>query len=230
MMLCKYLDVDEKPVMPLLAQLPDGRLGEADSIPGAAALLLGLDYIDVDDERTAWHMRVNYLRGHALMMAMEGKKAIVRDNANIIFDNTATPTEEGEEEIPEDWFDQDPPAVLWASDDRVFLISLHEAGVITLYEREDSHAFRLHPAWEEIGQSGGESQQCGLCRHYDPKKLFCSPYRLEGREPGQGGRCAVFAPVTENFLGVNPGKGKRLRYLSLREEKLVEQWWVCKRA
>ncbi|HBV98089.1 MAG TPA: hypothetical protein DEF36_13740 [Desulfotomaculum sp.] len=231
MMQCKYLDVDEKPVMPLLAQLPDGRLGEADSIPGAAALLLGLDYIDVDDERTAWHMRVQYLRAQALVLAMEGKKAMVRDDANIIFDNTATPTEEGEEEVPEDWFNDVPPVTLWASDDRVFLLSLHEAGVITLYEREDSHAFRLHPAWEEIGQSGGESQQCGLCRQYDSKELFCSPYRLEGRESGEGRRCAAFAPVTEGFLGVSPGKSKRIRirYINLREEKIVEQWWVCKR-
>ncbi|MHB8156812.1 MAG: hypothetical protein ACYDEQ_05410 [Desulfocucumaceae bacterium] len=232
MMISNYLDVDEKPVMPILVQLPDGRLGETDSIPGAAALLLGLDYVDVDDERTAWHMRVHYLRGHALMLAMEGKKAIVRDNTNIIFDNTATPTEEEEEEedIPEDWFHEGPPVVLWASDDRVFLLSLHESGVITLYEREDSHAFRLDSIWEEIAKSGGSSQQCGLCRHYDPKKLFCSPYRLEGREPGEGGRCAAFAPATDNFLGVKPGKSKRLRYLNLREEKYIEQWWVCSRS
>lgn len=137
--------------------------------------------------------------------------------------------EEGEEEIPEDWFNEAPPVTLWASDDRVFLLSLHEVGVIILYEREDSHAFRLHPAWEEIAQSDGVGQQCGLCRHYDYQKLFCSPYRLEGRSPGEGGRCAAFIPAIESFQGVSPGKSKRLRYVSLREEKLVEQWWVCKR-
>lgn len=228
-MLSKYLDVDDKPVMPLLVQLPDRRMGEADSIPGAAALLLGLDYIDVDDERTSWHMRVQYLRAQALMLAMGGRMAIVRDNANIIFDNTTMPTEEGEEEILEDWFDEGPPVVLWASDDRVFLKSLHEADIIMLYEREDSYTFRFHPVWDEIARNSGATQRCGICGHYFNEKKFCSPYRMENRESGEGGRCAAFTPAIESLLGVKPGKRKRLRYLNLREEKLVEQWWVCER-
>jgi len=226
MMLSRYLGVDEKPAMPILVQLPDGRLGEADSIPGAAALLVGLDYVDVDDERTAWHMRVHYLRSHALMLAMEGKKAVVRDNVNIIFANYVLPTEEGEEEIPQDWFDESPPLVLWASDDRVFLLSLHEADIISLFEREDSYTFRLNHNWEEIDRSEGGTQQCGLCQHYIAEKQYCSPYRIEGRGQAEGKRCAAFVPRKEKCLK----KNRSLKYLNLREEKLVEQWWVCKRA
>lgn len=226
-MLCRYLDVNEKPAMPILVEMPDGRFGEADSIPAAMALLVGLDYIDVDDERTAWHMRVHYLRGQAMMLVMDGRKAIVRDNVSVIFDNSAAPPDDdGEDDIPEDWFRDEPPVILWASDDRVFLQSLHEADIITLYEREDSYAFRMHPAWEEIKNSKGEKQRCSICRHYDPAGKLCSPYRLENREPAQGRRCAAFAP---EYLGVNPGKRKRIRYVSLREEKLVEQSWVLDR-
>lgn len=231
MMICRYLDVDEKPTMPILVELPDGRFGEADSIPGAMALLVGLDYIDVDDERTAWHMRVHYLRSQAMMMVMEGKKVIVRDNVNIIFDNTVVPPDDEEEgDIPEDWFRDEPPVVLWASDDRVFLQSLHEADIITLYEREDSYAFRMHPAWEEIAKSNGEKQKCGICRHYNPERKQCSPYHLENREPDQGRRCAAFAPIVKEYLGVNPGKKKNILYVNLRGEKLVEQLWVLDRA
>jgi len=179
MMKCRYLDVDEKPTMPILVELPDGRFGEADSIPGAMALLVGLDYIDVDDERTAWHMRVRYLRSQAIMMVMEGKKAIVRDNVNVIFDNTVVPPDDEEEDdIPEDWFRDEPPVVLWASNDRLFLQSLHEADIITLYERDDSYAFRMHQVWDEISNSKGEKQKCDFCRHYSSDKK-CSPSALK---------------------------------------------------
>lgn len=228
MMVCRYLDINEKPTMPILVELPDGRFGEADSIPGAMALLVGLDYIDVDDERTAWHMRVHYLRGQAMMMAMEGRKAIVRDNVNVIYDNAQKSNNVDDEynEIPEDWFNDIPPVVLWASNDRVFLQSLHEAGIITLLERDDSYAFRMHLAWEDIGKSNGEMQKCCICRHYESVKKYCSTYNIGNREPDQGRRCAAFAPNVKGYLGINPGKKRNFRYICLRGEKIVEQWWV----
>ncbi|OPX94267.1 MAG: hypothetical protein A4E53_00094 [Pelotomaculum sp. PtaB.Bin104] len=176
-------------------------------------------------------MRVHYLRGQAMMLVMDGRKAIVRDNVNIIFDNTVVlHDDEDEDDIPEGWFSDEPPVVLWASDDRVFLQSLHEADIITLYEREDGYAFRMHPAWEEIAKSNGEKQKCSVCRHYDLAKKQCSPYRLEDRDPNMGSRCAAFAPAAKEYLGVNPGKKKKIRYVNLREEKLTKQWWVLDRS
>ena len=72
-------DATKVPEMPLLIILDNGIIGEASSIRGALALIIGNDYLDAEDGVDEWHLRVEAAR-------KESMKAIIRDANAVVYE------------------------------------------------------------------------------------------------------------------------------------------------
>jgi len=154
----RFLDPNnkrEKLSMPFVVDFNDGETkGEADSPAGIVALIIGPEYADILDEEVAWHARTEVMEWHALWLAgLDVETAVVDGSVPRPVFSTAPPGEEPEVELRVDG-------------DWVMAASLHNAGLITIYEREDSDVFRGGPA----------PATCQECRYYNPGEKRCDQF------------------------------------------------------
>lgn len=178
-----YLDPRDssiKPTLPLVAIFHDGEdKGEADCPKALAALVLGTEYVDVDDEWVGCKIRMKEARGAAAWHA-----AVTDDPVRVLDTGPDGPVVVWESsafrEAP------DAPAKEIRTDcDWVFLATLHNIGAIDLYERADARVFR---------DPLPKPASCRECAYYKAEggglsgdKPFCSQFlaTLPGLETAQ---------------------------------------------
>lgn len=139
-MLFRYLDPRDAsitPTLPFVAVFNDGEdRGEADCPKALAALVLGPEYADVDDEWVGVKMRMKEARGAAVWhSAVTGEPVRVLDTGP---DGPVVVWEPNELKM-------DPgiaAKVVRTDSDWVFLATLHNLGAIDLYERTDARVLR----------------------------------------------------------------------------------------
>ena len=139
------------PTMPIIVAM-EGFVGEACSIKGAAAIVIGNHYYDSPDENLDWNLRVNTARKECMKALGRGIDAVVYDKRyGIIPDNFAAQEDDEDYEM-----DDEDPEKIHVENDRVFLISLAKIGAIRLLEKENSFFFRPDP--NEIGNKGESNE------------------------------------------------------------------------
>jgi hypothetical protein len=137
------------PVMPLIVVFPDGVIGEAGTIHGATALVVGNEYLDAEDADTEWHMRVGVARREAMLAAAYDIDAVVFDSRIGIIENNyaARPGDSDYGYEPDEPAGE--PVKILVDDEKLFLLSLVKLGSIKVLERSDSYLLRPHQKEEE---------------------------------------------------------------------------------
>jgi len=170
----------KKPSMPFVMDFNDGETkGEADSPAGLAALIIGPEYADITDEEVAWHARVETMEWHALWLAGLGVCAVVVDGS-----------------VREPIFDpfkgqRSPEVELRVDGDWAMVASLHNAGLVTIYEKADSAVFR----------GGIAPASCTECRYYEEPKR-CAQFDIFLGEETAG--CLDGASKSEGCADTKP--------------------------
>ena len=185
------------PSMPLLVMPGDGTIWEAASIRGAAAVVIGNEYLDTDDGIVEWHMRVETARKEAMKALAADIDAVVFDSREgIIRYNYAAGRDD-----PDYQDDEDETAGVTArilvDTDRLFLLSLMDLGAIKVLERDDSYQLRTHPKWDLVSESKGAIRCCGTCLHKDEdngdgESILCPVYNAI-REKTDGSGCGSYS-------------------------------------
>lgn len=176
-------DEKQKPTMPFVLDFNDGETkGEADSPAGLVALVVGPEYADVEDEEVAWHVRTEAMEGHALWLAALGSAAVVVDGS-----------------VPEPVFDpygggRSPDVELRVDSDWAMIASLHNAGLVTLYEREDVSVFR----------GGAAPASCRECAYYSEAEKVCRQFDAALESDANG--CLDGAALPKEAVGDRKGK------------------------
>lgn len=246
-------DPEDRATMPLLMHMvEEDEFVEADSPTALCAALIGNEYFGTRDEVTKILLRARYARELAAALAgLYGVRVLVQGTTKVIYDSANPPyLEAGEKEeldkIP--WQNYDAPEVLFVEHEKAFLYSLHKIGVITLYERKDSHIFLPHPAQEEALKDGLAGYRCKNCLYFDREEQggFCHQWREKvGEEEGYRSQC--FVPRTEGFKGwfdkeakgddylvIDGPEGKQKPWIPpwmmLTLEQELEQGWITKEA
>ncbi len=140
------------PVMPLLVLLGNGIIGEAKSLRGATAIVIGTEYYDAEDNEDEWHYRVEHSRIEAMRALAAGLNIKITDtNLGEIKNNYAAAEDDPDYE---DDTEENPSMSISVENEKTFLLSLAEIGAIRIMEREDSSVFN-----KEIT----DSCNCGKC-------------------------------------------------------------------
>lgn len=167
-----YLDPNEpsqKPTLPFVVIFHDGEgKGEADCPKALAALVLGGEYADVDDEYVACAMRMKEARGAAVWHAAVSGEAVRvldagPDGPVVVWESEAAKAAPGA-----------PARVIRTDGDWAFLATLHNLGAIDLYERADARCFR---------DPLPKPASCAECAYYKP---------ASGDHPGDEPFCEQF--------------------------------------
>lgn len=182
------------PVMPLLIVLNSGIIGQAKTIRGAAALVIGKQYLVAKDEVESWNLRVEAARKEAMWAISSGIFAEVYDSRKgIIPNNYAVDEDDPDYEIDEDYEEE---FKIHVENDKAFLLSLANMGAIRLLERVDSFQFRSHIVWENLKENIS-LKNCGNCIHKieDPENggIFCPAYMVRKKHT-DGSECNSYAP------------------------------------
>lgn len=183
----RHPETDENtkvPVMPVLVVLDNGIVGEAKTIRGAAALVIGDRYFDSEDAIDEWNYRLETSRREAMKVLIDNIYAVVYDSKKGIIDNNyaAVP---GDPDYEDD--EDEPPYKIMIDNDKVFLFSLMKLGAIRVLERADS--FLLRPD----NTTRKEDKICSKCVYKSDNKdqLVCSIYD-EIKQLEDGLNCACF--------------------------------------
>lgn len=181
------------PTMPLLVVLENGVVGEATTVRGIVSIIIGNEYLDIEDRTTEWHVRVETARREVM-------KALSRDINAVVYDKRVGVVENNYAAAPEDPdYDDDPdelaPFKVRVENDRLFILSLLQLGGMKVLERTDSYMLRPHKKWEEEKLSNGALQCCGRCLHAEDNenKIICPVYNLLN-EKTDGSRCGSYTP------------------------------------
>lgn len=131
--------------------------GEADSPAGLVAVMVGSEYVDVEDEAVAWRMRAEYLQTCALNLAVVRKRAVVKDGSvnDVVFDPF-----EGEEIAGNE-------IKLCVDGDYAMVASLQRAGIIALWERVN--VFR---------NRNSAPANCGECAYFGKDAKRCVQFDM----------------------------------------------------
>ncbi|WP_027633452.1 hypothetical protein [Clostridium hydrogeniformans] len=127
-----------------IAKLPlligfDGMVGESDSIRGLLNILIK-EYSDAEDENDDWHLRVKLARSECMKALAYGIDAVVYDEEfGIIKNNYAADISDSDYEVDNE---VDNILKIYINDEKKFLLSLIELGVIKILERDDSFYFK----------------------------------------------------------------------------------------
>ena len=218
------------PTMPLLLVLENGVVGEATTVRGIVSIIIGNEYLDIEDRITEWHVRVEAARREVM-------KALSRDINAVVYDKRVGVVENNYAVAPDDPdYDNDPdepdPYNVRVENDRLFILSLLQLGGIKVLERTDSYILRPHEKWEEEKLSGGTVQCCGRCLHAEDKEnmIICPVYNLLN-EKTDGSRCGSYTPkLTSDEKRLEYAGGE---YIDLAQEydindlmSLVGQEWI----
>lgn len=182
------------PVMPLLVVLNSGIIGQAKTIRGAAALVIGKQYLVTKVEVESWNLRVEAARKEAMWAISSGVFAEVYDSRHgVISNNYAADEDNPDYEKDEDYEEE---FKIHVENDKAFLLSLANMGVIRLLERGDSFQFRSHKVWEHIKENTS-LKNCRNCIHKieDPENdgIFCPAYMVQ-KKHADGSECSSYAP------------------------------------
>jgi hypothetical protein len=127
------------PVMPILILLANGIIGEAKSLRGATALVIGNEYYDAEDKEDDWHYRVAHARHEAMKALAAGLNIKVMDkNLGEIKNNYAAA--EDDPDYEED-IQKKTSMSISVENEKAFLLSLAQIGTIRIMERDDSCIF-----------------------------------------------------------------------------------------
>lgn len=188
----KYSDNDSEarvPEMPLLVVFNDGTIGEARTLRGMMALLIGNEYYDAEDAIDEWHLRVEAARREAMRAMSNDIDTVIYDARNgIIKNNYAADPGDPDYDLELDA----PPFYIRVDNARLFILSLMKLGIITVLERDDSYLLRENK----------ENKSCKNCIFKEEstnEKIQCSVYK-EVRELDEGSDCSSFADYGNNQL------------------------------
>lgn len=195
------------PVMPILVVLNSGIIGQAKTIRGAAALVIGNQFLVAKDEIENWNLRVETARKEAMWAISSGIFAEVYDSRKgIIPNNYAVDEDDPDYEIDEDYEEE---FKIHVENDKALLLSLANMGAIRLLEREDSFQFRPHEGWENI-EKNPTLKCCGCCLHkiedFENGGVFCPVY-MNQRKHTDGSECSSYAlPIHESIREYTGGE------------------------
>lgn len=214
------------PVMPLLVVFENEMVGEARTIRGAVALVVGNKYFDAEDAIDEWHERVEASRKEAMKAVAWDRYAVTYDKRKGVIDyNFAASPEDPDYEIET----AAEPIKIRVDNERMFLLSLMQLGTITILEREDSYLLRHHDKWV----SEGPQQRCGSCRYQtiEMKGEFICPVYNEYKSLEDGKDCSSFGIRVDGSAAADDYKGGT--YINLAEEydlnelvNVVGQEWI----
>lgn len=181
------------PTMPLLVALENGAVGEATTVRGIVSIIIGNEYLDIEDRITEWHVRVEAARREVM-------KALSRDINAVVYDKRVGVVENNYAAEPDDPdYDDDPdepaPFKVRVENDRLFILSLLQLGGMKVLERTDSYILRPHQKWEVEKLSDGALQSCERCLYAEDNenKVICPVYNLSN-EKTDGSRCGSYTP------------------------------------
>lgn len=179
------------PEMPLIIALDNMIVGEAKSIRGAMAIVVGNEYLDCEDSQDEWNFRLQKARSVAMRSLAYNQDVLVcdsriKENNGVIPNNfaasAADPDYEVDEAASED--QENPPLKIRIENDKVFLLSLVNIGNITILEREDSFLLRS----SNIVPLKQCCSTCGFKIISNEKEIVCPVYNSI-KEPEEGMNC-----------------------------------------
>lgn len=199
------LEQTKIPHMSILIVLPNGIVGEAKTIRGAVAIVIGSQYFDAEDAVDEWHYRVELARRECMMMMSEDIYTVVYDKRRgVISNNYAAAPGDPDYEEP-----VGQPYKIRVDSERTFLYSLASLGIIRIMEREDSFLLKDYkPTGEKC---------CNACiyKTEEPTGLFCEVYN----EPPEDGKdCTSFGKIESNIEEYSGGT-----YIDIAQEYNLEQ-------
>ncbi len=171
-----YNDTKAKFTLPLGVVWVAGK-AESDCPRGLVSALIGDEYLDVIDESVAWHMRGRYLQYCAVLLAAQGKKVLIVDGS---VDTPIDAIGDGNEVVQ-----------LRIDGDYAMLASLHNAGMITLFEAV--------PVFSDPNSNPVRCDECAYCMEPD---RVCDQFELPCPELGvclDGVKKDVFIEVKKNL-------------------------------
>lgn len=183
------------PTMPILVVLDNGIIGEAKTIRGAASIVIGDEYLDIDDGATEWHARVQAARREIMKVLAQDIDAVVYDSRLGIIDNNYAAAHGDPDYIDDSNESARLSRKIRVENDRLFILSLLDMGSIRVMERADSYMLRPHNKWEKEKLSGGALQCCGRCLHAEEQNesIICPVYNvINGKTDGP--RCGSYTP------------------------------------
>ncbi|MFZ5985813.1 MAG: hypothetical protein ACOYWZ_01630 [Bacillota bacterium] len=205
-------ELKKDPQMPLQAIIIcSGTVWEAKTIRGAAAVIIGNEYLYEKDSTREWSMRVEAAKKEAFKAAKAGINAVVFDSRKGIIS--------GGKDSKNKRNDDTERIKIHVENDRLFLLSLVRIGALRILEREDTYFLRPHQKWNLLMQSKGALQCCSNCLHriYD-KRIICPVYNEE-KEQTDGTDCGSYTIYPGSFTYEYPG-GK---YIDISEESSIEE-------
>lgn len=182
------LEDTKVPKKPILVVLANGIVGEASTIRGAVAIVVGTEYFDAEDAIDEWHYRVEAARREAMKAIAANLYVVVYDERQGIIENNyaAVPGDPDYEEPDEE------AIKIRVDTEKAFLYSLAKIGAIRLLEREDS--FLLKPDIDITEKC------CNICnfKTEEGQMIFCEVYNeLKGSEDGR--YCTSFGKKETNI-------------------------------
>lgn len=172
----KFPDGREKnkvPVMPILVLLKDGTIGEAKTLKGVVAIIIGNEYLDAEDNIDEWNYRLELARAESMRFIAFGINSVIKDcKKGIIKENYAADI--GDPDYKEF---EGPSIEILIDNDKTFILSLVKLGAISIFEREDSFIFR-----KRENESEKNCSQCiyvkEFCIYNEIKKIngCCSSF------------------------------------------------------
>lgn len=174
------------PEMPLIIVLKNGVTGEARSLRGATAIVVGSIYYDAEDSEDEWHYRLEYARKESMRALSSGVNIKIMDkNMGKIKSNYAVDPDDPDYE--EDT-DNSIPIEIFIEDEKQFLYSLNKAGIIRILEREDSFIFK---------EDNSKKHICGNCKlkKEDNSKILCDVYDAYKNDSDRCGSCVTNGSV-----------------------------------
>ncbi|EOD01463.1 hypothetical protein [Caldisalinibacter kiritimatiensis] len=81
------IEETKAPRKPILVVLSNGVVGEASTIRGAEAIVIGTEYFDAEDALDEWHYRVEAARREAMKAIADDLYAVVYDERQGIIEN-----------------------------------------------------------------------------------------------------------------------------------------------
>lgn len=190
---------EKVPTMPLLVVMPNGTIYETSSMRGAAALVIGMEYLDVEYPETEWHVRIETARRESMLAYVNGINAIVYDSRKGIIKNNYAADPNDPDYEDEDYEDDENvvemPVKLFVDNDKLFILSLMKIASIKVLERTNSYILRNHPKWET-----SDVQSCSSCLHKieDKKGFICPIYNsiVDGKDKDFGSSCSSYSVCT----------------------------------
>lgn len=156
------------PVMPLIVSLDSGIIGEACTLRGAIALIIGEEYFDAEDSLDEYAYRLEAARKESMRAIAKGINAEVYDSkAGIIPGNYAAKSGDPDYD-PENV----PPIYINIETEKLFLLSLLKIDALSIYEREGSNLLKTADNNSDISEEYAGGTYIDIVREYNIDDLI----------------------------------------------------------